>query len=248
MTASVSGVVCVQVEVNSKRRRVDAPPVEPSVAADPPGLPDIPTDVIRGTLLPLISGHRDDPATLTPEHTIALCRTSEAVSSTVEADLVADSDSIIQRDGLTGVIGYTPLRQSSHGSRLVRRLRLIRLKYVMATGGDWQGSVSVLRLAKSCGRVQQLPIELTNDDLQHVGSKAVIDSRPPSIRQYTLFSHRLGYGEGMQLRRTANGRDELGGSEVTVHTDQTVPDEYADRFDAADPPCQCKTMGGQSTT
>ncbi|CEL94379.1 unnamed protein product [Vitrella brassicaformis CCMP3155] len=227
----------LKVEVNSKRRRVDAPPAEPSSgAADPPGLPDLPTDVLRGSLLPFISGHRDDPATLTPHNTIALCRTSEAVGSAVEAALIADIDSIIQRHGLTGVIGYTPLRQSSHGSRLVRRMRLIRLHYVMVTGGDWRGNVPLLRMSKSCGRVQQLPIELTGVDLHQVGSKAVIDSRPPSMRQYALFSHRR--GEGMRLRRTANGRDELGGSEVVVHTEQTVPVRYRDRFDAADPPCE----------
>ncbi|CEL94382.1 unnamed protein product [Vitrella brassicaformis CCMP3155] len=129
---------------------------ESSSAAAPRFLPglSLPTDVLRGTLLPFISGHRDDPATLTPHNTIALCRTSEAVSSAVEADLVADIDSIIQRDGLTGAIGYAPLRQSSHGSRLVRRMRLIRLHYVIVKGGDWRGNVLVLRMANSCGRVQ----------------------------------------------------------------------------------------------
>ncbi|CEM20285.1 unnamed protein product, partial [Vitrella brassicaformis CCMP3155] len=227
-----------KVEVDAKRRRVDAP-VESSGAAQP-DLPDLPTDVMGGTLLPLISGHRDDPATLTPQHTIALCRTSEAVSSALEAALVADIDSIIRRNGLTGVIGYTPLRQSSHGSCLVRRLRLIRLHYLMVTGGDWRGNVPVLRLAKSClplGRVQ-LPIELTGDDLQHVGSKAVIDTRPEAIRQYSLYSHRLSPVHYMQLTRRADGREMLGGHEVTVHTDQTVPAVYRDRFDAADPPCR----------
>ncbi|CEM20289.1 unnamed protein product [Vitrella brassicaformis CCMP3155] len=218
-----------KVEVDAKRRRVDAP-VESSGAAQP-DLPDLPTDVMGGTLLPLISSHRDDPATLTPQHTIALCRTSEAVSSTVEAALVADIDSIIRRNGLSGVIGFTPLRQSTS----VRRpFRLIRLHYLMVTGGDWRGNMPLLRLAKSClplGRVQQLPVELTGDDLQHVGSKAVIDSRPEAIRQYALFSHRL--GDNMRLRR-----EMMGEYVVTVHTDQTVPAEYRNRFDAADPPCR----------
>ncbi|CEL94371.1 unnamed protein product [Vitrella brassicaformis CCMP3155] len=224
-----------KVEVDAKRRRIDAPPVEPSGAADPPflpGLPDIPTDVMGGTLLPFISGHRDDPATLTPHNTIALCRTSEAVSSTVAAALVADIDSIIRRDGLTGVIGYAPLRRST-GVR--RPFRLIRLHYLMVTGGDWTGNVPLLRIAESCGRVQQLPIQLRKNDLRRAGSKAVIDSRPPSMRQYALFSHRL--GNWMQLRRTANGRDRLDRYVVTVHTKQTVPVRYRDRFDAADPPC-----------
>ncbi|CEM16497.1 unnamed protein product [Vitrella brassicaformis CCMP3155] len=85
-------------------------------------------------------------------------------------------------------------------------------------------------------KIRSLPIELTGDDLQHVGSKAVIDSRPPSIRQYALYSHRL--SNGMRLTRDASGRERLGGWEVTVHTQQTVPARYRDRFDAADPPCR----------
>ncbi|CEL94395.1 unnamed protein product [Vitrella brassicaformis CCMP3155] len=216
-----------KVEVNSKRPRGDAP-VESSGAAAPPLLPglSLPTDVMRDIFLPF----------LTPHDSTALCRTSEAVSSTVEAALVADMDSIIQRDGLTGVIGYTPLNQSSHGSRLVRRLRLIRLHYMMVTGGDWRGTVPLLRLAKSCGRVQQLPVELTNDDLRLAGSKAVIDSRRKALRQYSLYSHRL--GERMRLTRNAGGRDELGGGLVRVHTRQRAPAIYRHRFDAADPPCR----------
>ncbi|CEM16498.1 unnamed protein product [Vitrella brassicaformis CCMP3155] len=206
---------------------------ESSSAAAPPFLPglSLPTDVLRDVFLPLIS----------PHNTIALCRTSETVGSALEAALVDDIDSIIQRDGLRGVIGYAPMRQSTSVRRLVRRLRLIRLHYVMVTGGDWRGNVPVLRMAKSCGRVQQLPIELTGDDLHHVGSKAVIDSRPPSMRQYSLFSHRQ-WDNRMGLTRDADGRDYLcecmAWWEVTVYTEQTVPDEYRDRFDAADPPCR----------
>mmetsp|Transcript_16880 Transcript_16880/g.40509 ORF Transcript_16880/g.40509 Transcript_16880/m.40509 type:complete len:349 (-) Transcript_16880:17-1063(-) len=225
-------------EGGAKRRRVDAPPGESSGAVGPPGLP---TDVLR-SLLPFVCGHRDDPDTLTPQNTIALCRTSEAVSSALEAGVAADIDSIIRHDGLTGVIGYRQVRQSTGVRRLVRRLRLIRLHYLMVAGGDWRGSVPLLRLAKSCGRVQSLPIDLTNDDLQEVGSKAIIDSRPEAIRQYSLFSHRL--GDNMQLTRNADGRDELGEWDVVVDTQQTVPARY--RFDAADPPCQhCKRERAQ---
>ncbi|CEL94396.1 unnamed protein product [Vitrella brassicaformis CCMP3155] len=219
-------------EGGAKRRRVDAPPGESSGAVGPPGLP---TDVLR-SLLPFVCGHRDDPDTLTPQNTIALCRTSEAVGSAVEADLIADIDSIIRRDGLTGVIGYTPLRQSSDCSPLVRRMRLIRLQYLMVTGGDWQGNVPVLRLAKSCGRVQQLPIELTEDDLHHVGSKAVIDGRPETIRQYALFSHRL--GDNMQLTRNANGRDELGGLEMRARYAGTLQVRCTARFGTNDRVCE----------
>ncbi|CEM21260.1 unnamed protein product [Vitrella brassicaformis CCMP3155] len=167
---------------------------ELSSVAVPPFLPglSLPTDVLRDIFLPW----------LTPNDSTALCRTSDAVGSAVEAALVADIDSIIRRDGVTGVIGYSPLCQSTSVRRLVRRMRLIRLHYLM-----------------------QLPIELTGDDLQHVGSKAVIDSRPPSMRQYALYSHRLGR-YSMLLMRTADGTDTLGGSVLTVHSD------------AADPPCQ----------
>ncbi|CEM28314.1 unnamed protein product [Vitrella brassicaformis CCMP3155] len=185
---------------------------------------------MHGTLLPLI--HRR-PHTALAEVSSALCCTSPAVGTAVAAALIQQIDSIIERDGLSGVIGYSPLRQSTGVSR---SFRLIRLHHVMVTRGDWRGNVPVLRIAKSCGRVQQLPIELTDDDLQQVGSKAVIDSRPPSIHQYALYSHRLDRMTG--LTRDANGREILGIGEVVVYTQQTVPAEYADRFDAADPPCR----------
>jgi len=217
----------VQGQGGAKRCRVDGLP-ESSGAAQPVFLPglSLPTDVMRDVFLPLI----------TPNDSTALCRTSEAVSSALEAGVAADIDSIIRHDGLTGVIGYRQVRQSTGVRRLVRRLRLIRLHYLMVAGGDWRGSVPLLRLAKSCGRVKQLPIELTKNDLQHVGSKAVIDSRPPSMRQYALFSHRL--SQRMRLTRDAGGGDEMGGDEVTVYTDQTVPARYRDRFDPDDPVCE----------
>jgi len=190
----------------------------------------LPEALMHGTLLPLI--HRR-PHTALAEVSSALCCTSPAVGTAVAAALIQQIDSIIERDGLSGVIGYSPLRQSTGVSR---SFRLIRLHHVMVTRGDWRGNVPVLRIAKSCGRVQQLPIELTEDDLHHVGSKAVIDGRPETIRQYALFSHRL--GERMHLTRDAFGRDRLGGGVVVVYTEQTVPDRYRDQSDAADHPCR----------
>ncbi|CEL94383.1 unnamed protein product [Vitrella brassicaformis CCMP3155] len=57
------------------------------------------------------------------------------------------------------------------------------------------------------------------------------------MRQYGLYGNRL--GERMRLTRTTNGREMLGGYvQVTVHTEQTVPRRYRDRFNAADPPCE----------
>ncbi|CEM21254.1 unnamed protein product [Vitrella brassicaformis CCMP3155] len=144
----------------------------------------LPEALMHDTLLPLIHQH---PHTALAKVSSALCCTSPAVGSAVAAALIPQIDSIIQRDGLSGVTSYTQIR---------RHLQ----------------------------RQRQLPIKLTGDDLQHVGSKAVVDSRPPSMRQYALFSHRL--SEGMQLTRDANGEDELGVREVTVHSD------------AADPPCR----------
>ncbi|CEM09863.1 unnamed protein product [Vitrella brassicaformis CCMP3155] len=199
----------------------------------------LPEALMHGTLLPLMD--QQHLHTALAKVSSALCCTSPAVGSAVAAALIPQIDSIIERDGLTGVIGYTQIRwhlqrQPGRAMDVCRPFRLIRLHYVVVTGGDWRGNVPLLRLAKSCGQIQSLPIQLTKHDLHRVGSKAVIDSRPPSIRQYSLFSHRL--GEGMRLTRNANGREMLGGYEVTVHTDQTVPRRYRNRFDAADPPCR----------
>ncbi|CEM23829.1 unnamed protein product [Vitrella brassicaformis CCMP3155] len=196
----------------------------------------LPETLMHGTLFPLIHQH---PHTALAKVSSALCCTSPAVGSAVAAALIAQIDSIIER--LKGLIGYTQIRRHLqwHPGRCVdvrRPSRLIRLHYVMVTGGDWTGSAPLLRLAKSCSEIQSLPIELTAEDLWRAGSKAVIDSRPPSMRQYALFSHRL--GEVRHLSRDANGRERLGGGVVTVHTQQTVPVRYRDRFDAADPPCR----------
>ncbi|CEM20291.1 unnamed protein product [Vitrella brassicaformis CCMP3155] len=218
-------------EADAERFCVD-PSIKPRDAEDPLSLlflppsfmPPLPTDIITTTLLPLCGGRE----TLALKLKSTLCCTSTEVGNAIGSAAVSAIDSIIETNGLTCVIGYTPLRRST-GVR--RPFRLIRLDYLMVTGGDWTGSVPVLRFAKSCGRVQSLPIDLTNDDLQEVGSKAIIDSRPEAIRQYALFSHRL--GDRMRLRR-----EMMGEYVVTVHTRQTVPAEYRDRFDAADPPCR----------
>ncbi|CEM21261.1 unnamed protein product [Vitrella brassicaformis CCMP3155] len=206
----------------------------------PSFMPPLPTDIIATTLLPLCGGRE----TLALKLKSTLCCTSTGVGDNIGSAAVSAIDSIIEKNGLTGAIGYAPLRrhlppQLGQSMDVCRPFQLIRLHYLMVTGGDWQGSVPVLRFAKSCGRVQQLPIELTGDDLRHVGSKAVIDSRPPSMRQYALYSNRLGnWMHDMLLTRTADRTDRVDGREVTVHTRQTVPAEYADRFDPDDPPCR----------
>ncbi|CEL94397.1 unnamed protein product [Vitrella brassicaformis CCMP3155] len=197
----------------------------------------LPEALMHCTLLPLID--QQDLQTALAKVSSALCCTSPAVGSAVAAFLIPQIDSIIERGGLKGLISYTQIRrhlqrQPGRCMDVRRPFRLIQLHYLMVTGGDWRGNMPLLRLAKSCGRVQQLPIELAEDDLQHVGSKAVIDSRPEAIRQYSLFSHRL--GDYMRLTRNANGLEMLGGRVVTVHTRRTVPYGYRDRFDPDNPP------------
>ncbi|CEM24062.1 unnamed protein product [Vitrella brassicaformis CCMP3155] len=229
-------------EVDAERFCVD-PSIKPHDAKDPLSflslppsfMPPLPTDIITTTLLPLCGGREN----LALKLKSTLCCTSTEVGNAIGSAAVSAIDSIIEKNGLTGAIGCRPLRrhlqrQPGRAMDVCRPFRLIRLHYLMVTGGHWRGNVPLLRLAKSCGKIQQLPIELTNDDLQHVGSKAVIDSRPEAIRQYSLYAHRLGHN--MRLTRRADGLEEMDGYEVTVHTRRTVPDEYRNRFDATNPP------------
>jgi len=231
-------------EADAERFCVD-PSIKPRDAEDPLSLlflppsfmPPLPTDIITTTLLPLCGGRE----TLALKLKSTLCCTSTEVGNAIGSAAVSAIDSIIEKNGLTGAIGYAPLRrhlppQLGQSMDVCRPFQLIRLHYLMVTGGDWQGNVPVLRLAKSCGRVQQLPIELTEDDLHHVGSKAVIDGRPETIRQYALFSHRL--GDNMQLTRNANGRDELGGLEMRARYAGTLQVRCTARFGTNDRVCE----------
>ncbi|CEL99676.1 unnamed protein product [Vitrella brassicaformis CCMP3155] len=167
-----------------------------------------------------------------------LIRTSHADSSAIETAVTSVIDDLIERKGLTGVIDYQPLRQSTSRRRV---FRLIRLRHVLELGGDWAGSVPLLRLAKNCRRIQQLPLQLDEGDVGCAGSQADIDSRAASMRQYGLFGHLLGWG----LRRV-EGVEWLGGTRVRVYTQEpadhrntfwSVPEDYRDTFDPNDPAC-----------
>ncbi|CEM34800.1 unnamed protein product [Vitrella brassicaformis CCMP3155] len=90
----------------------------------------------------------------------------------------------------------------------------------------------------SSGLLASLPLIITSADVRlATADKTLYLSRPEAIRQYSLYSHQL--GDRMHLTRNANRRqDELAGWQVTVHTQQTVPARYRDRFNPADPPCR----------
>jgi len=118
----------------------------------------------------------------------------------------------------------------------------VRLWWVLVNGGQWAANEPILRLARSSGCLASLPLIITAADVQQAtADKTVFLNRPEAICQYSLYAHQL--GQNTQLTRTANWRDELGWWVVRVHSDQeteeqTVPAEYAEQFDAADPPCR----------
>ncbi|CEL92002.1 unnamed protein product [Vitrella brassicaformis CCMP3155] len=76
------------------------------------------------------------------------------------------------------------------------------------------------------------------DVLKVTADKHLFLNRLEVLRQYSLYSHRL--GEGMELTRGVDGMEMLGGRCVTVYTRQTVPGDcpFKDRFDATDPVCK----------
>ncbi|CEM21252.1 unnamed protein product [Vitrella brassicaformis CCMP3155] len=152
-------------------------------------------------------------------------------------------DRLLREQQIDGVLTYdhntnTTQQQQQGGAgqqQLTQRGFLESLWWVLVKGGQWAGNKPILRLARSSGRLASLPLIITSADVQQVtADKDLYLSRPEAIRQYSLFSHRL--GDNMQLTRNADGRDELGEWDVVVDTQQTVPARY--RFDAADPPCQ----------
>ncbi|CEM29671.1 unnamed protein product [Vitrella brassicaformis CCMP3155] len=73
-------------------------------------------------------------------------------------------------------------------------------------------------------------------DVQRVGSKAVLDGRADSLKQYSLFGHLLGQHEVIALRQI-DGIEQLGETLVTVYTQQTLPvnHEFIGSFDPTDP-------------
>ncbi|CEM13774.1 unnamed protein product [Vitrella brassicaformis CCMP3155] len=170
--------------------------------------------------LPVELLHDVLPKYIRPDETIglvkisfAIARTSHAGSGTVEAAMASAVTSLIERNGLRGVLEYQPSGQWG-GCRRV--FRLIRLFFILERGGNWADSVPLLSFAHSYKRIRQLPIQLSTGAVRRgtVGSKAVLDSRPASLRQYILFSHLL--GQDMMLTRTADGREWLGLNTGTV--------------------------------
>jgi len=230
-------------DVGAESSRNDATSSSPSAAAaagggGPAACPDpqlfvqrlyrLPTE-LHHTLAKWIGSEGKEAATLKLSTTMA--NTSHAGSSAVETAVTAAIDGLIndEHKRLTDIIDYQPLRQSASRRRVSR---LIRLRYVLEMGGDWSGSVPLLRLAKNCKRIQQLPLQLNEGDVGRAGSRADIDSRPASMRQYGLIGHRL----GLEMTRRA-GWEWLGWLWVSMHTRETVPARYRDAFNPADPPC-----------
>ncbi|CEM13698.1 unnamed protein product [Vitrella brassicaformis CCMP3155] len=119
-----------------------------------------------------------------------------------EAVVTSAIDDLIQQKGLSGVIDYQPLRQSASPRRLSQ---LIRLQYFLETGGDWTGNVALIHLAKNHKqhkRIQQLPIQLDEGDVEQVGLRETFESRGQCLGQWSLIGRRCGLGcgpEGIHL-------------------------------------------------
>mmetsp|Transcript_8479 Transcript_8479/g.24165 ORF Transcript_8479/g.24165 Transcript_8479/m.24165 type:complete len:454 (-) Transcript_8479:222-1583(-) len=118
---------------------------------------------------------------------------------------------------------------------------LMRLLYVIEEGGCWEPIVPLIHFMKNCGMMASLPIAVTADDLKAVGSRAVFDARPGAVRQYSLFSRRL--GSTLRVGRFDN-QDCLESSSqpVTYHTPGVLPS------DAFDPPTKCGNRAFSSFT
>ncbi|CEM34109.1 unnamed protein product [Vitrella brassicaformis CCMP3155] len=131
---------------------------------------------------------------------------------------------------------------------------LLRLLYVIEEGGCWERSVPLIYFIKNSHLILSLPITVSADDLRRVGSRAVFDSRPDAVRQYSLFSHRFTWmSPHSRLSRVA-GQDRLGppmmSRPITFLTPDTMPASIplAIDFNASDPPTQCCNLVAASFT
>ncbi|CEL98546.1 unnamed protein product [Vitrella brassicaformis CCMP3155] len=109
---------------------------------------------------------------------------------------------------------------------------LLRLLYVIEEGGRWDRCVSLIHYIRNCRLLPSLPMTITAQDLQRAGSRAVFDTRPPAVRQYSLFSHRI--RERFAGLSRVNGQDYLGcpayGDTLSYVTiDLTDPDPPTER-------------------
>mmetsp|Transcript_23057 Transcript_23057/g.65999 ORF Transcript_23057/g.65999 Transcript_23057/m.65999 type:complete len:554 (+) Transcript_23057:143-1804(+) len=189
-------------------------------------------DILRETLLPFASQQDTQLVDQQTHHTTmakmntSLYSTAPAVGRAVAATLVPEIRGLLARRGLSDVLAFGPVSQSAG---VLQPFRLVRLAYVFGAGGDWTGSGGLIRLAKHHKRVESLPIELTADDVDMVGRKALFD-RPSAIRQWSLFGHRL--GRGLELPRsgdwgvtgTVGGRGILSGLASTRGTQSSSID------------------------
>ncbi|CEM34072.1 unnamed protein product [Vitrella brassicaformis CCMP3155] len=126
---------------------------------------------------------------------------------------------------------------------------LLRLLYVIEEGGRWERSVPLIYFIKNSHLILSLPIIVSADDLRRVGSRAVFDSRPDAVRQYSLFSHRFTWMAPHSRLSRVDGQDRLGppmrAHPMTFLTPDTLPASIplAIDFNASDPPTQCVCVG-----
>ncbi|CEM26944.1 unnamed protein product [Vitrella brassicaformis CCMP3155] len=117
------------------------------------GLLDVPQDVEKDILCPMLSG---DP-------TISRLSRQHA-----DIYLRQEIDGLLVAKGLNGIITISP--------NLTSIGLLQRLVYIIEKSGEWAAMVRIVRVAKHQGRVEgRLPIELGSGDVQGVGSRAVFD-------------------------------------------------------------------------
>ncbi|CEM01666.1 unnamed protein product [Vitrella brassicaformis CCMP3155] len=196
-------------------------PVDEDTDNGTPRLFELPQEVEKGVLWPLLGG----------DLAISLARirtTCRLGRERVSADLLRSLiDAQLTGKGLQDIISYD-LSSVGH---------LQRFLYIIDNSGEWAATVRIIRVAKHQRRSGgKLPIELTSADVLGVGGRAVFDGRCEALRQLSLIKRHI----NMTLERRSNGEEQLGGRPLTIRPLHSLPanSPYRNAYDSANPVCE----------
>ncbi|CEM38529.1 unnamed protein product [Vitrella brassicaformis CCMP3155] len=157
--------------------------------------------------------------------------------------LIARIQNVIQSHNLGGFMQYSERRftrwKTTEDYAVERKKKLYYLSYVMENCGKLGSWAPLMYYAESFKRVK-LPIQVCEDKVSSL-DKAVFDSRPHSVRAWSLFSLFVeGCTRELSLKRILVGgqlRDKLGSSVLTVYGpgDLHANHPFAAGYDGTDP-------------
>ncbi|CEM23729.1 unnamed protein product [Vitrella brassicaformis CCMP3155] len=177
---------------------------------------NVPQDVQREVLFPLLG----DDLAISLAHLRRTCRLG---NQRVSADISSIIDHQLIDKGIQRIISYD----------LTATNLLLRLLCFIDNGSDWAVWGPIINVAKHHGRVRDLPMTVTSNDVEGVGSRRLFDSRIEALRQLSLIGRHLYQSDNSSLRvERIDNEERLSGRPLPIRAVRTLDFEYASVHDA----------------